>query len=597
MQNTPVPPIHGAEEAGQPHEVAICTTPWMARVRRWAGALLVAGGLLGGLSGALNTFLPLVVVGVAVLAYNVLIARALERVVSMDQPGMACPLFQTLADIGAVSVLVFFYGGVESPLAAFYVVLMVCAGIVLPLRLSLLLPTAAALLFGGMAVLQAAVPALYHPMPVGLEGHYFRNPAMVALVVGSVVAACYGTTLLSSVAGRRIQEHKQQVRRQRDVLHSVISSMSEGLLFISPRGRILLRNGAVSPLLGPGPAGDDPDPDELPEGLAEYIRRIEEAERPLPARSLHVTIPTEEGLPDGQYRAMAGAVRDQDGEHLGYVVVAEDVTEQLRVEEDLRARNREIVDMSQALQQNQQEMAQREKMVAVGTMAAGIAHEVGNPLASLSAVVQLLKRRVDGETEQRHLDTLEEQIERIAKIVRQMLEFSRPAASEWVETDLDDLIEQTVNMVSFTHRARHAEIRSVPNEELPEVRVMPQMLQQVLVNLLLNALDAVEGEPEPVVEIRRAVGDRWVSVTVEDRGVGMSEEQTRQAFEPFYTTKPPGKGTGLGLAVSYRLVERQGGRIKIESTEGEGTAVTVSFPIGEDDAPSGRTADTGVLST
>ena len=140
------------------------------------------------------------------------------------------------------------------------------------------------------------------------------------------------------------------------------------------------------------------------------------------------------------------------------------------------------------------------------------------------------------------------------------------------------MIEQTVRMVHYSHRARHARIESVPHSDLPKVRVMPQQFQQVLMNLLLNALDAVEGlEGDQVITVERAVADGWVTVVVKDGGRGMEPDQIRQAFEPFYTTKAPGRGTGLGLAISYRLTEVQGGRIWIDSTPGQGTAVSVSF--------------------
>ena len=257
-----------------------------------------------------------------------------------------------------------------------------------------------------------------------------------------------------------------------------------------------------------------------------------------------------------------------------------------KAETSLRRRNREILAMSETLRKNQREMAQREKMVAIGTMAAGIAHEIGNPLACLSAVVQLLNRRQRCAEDHRHLHTLHEQIDRIAKIVKQLVDFAKPAPSEWVIADLDDLIEQTLKMLRYSLRVRQARIESIRNKNLPKVRIIPQQFQQILVNLLLNALDAVEDlEGEQVIRVERLAEDSWVKVMVKDGGCGMTKEQIRQALEPFYTTKSPGKGTGLGLAVCYRFIEYHQGRIHIDSAPGRGTVVTVSFP-----AP-GRNAD------
>ena len=251
-----------------------------------------------------------------------------------------------------------------------------------------------------------------------------------------------------------------------------------------------------------------------------------------------------------------------------------------QAEQALRAQNREIQAISETLQANQKEMAQREKMVSIGTMAAGVAHEIGNPLTCLSSVVQLLKRRHLCEEDREQLAILDEQIGRIVKIVRELLEFARPDPGRRTLMDLDEITERTVRMVRYSHHSQHAVIDSRRNDSLPKIYTVPEQFQQVLVNLLLNALDAVkEVQDSPVIIIERTVEDDWIVVKVIDQGIGMTEEQVRQAFEPFYTTKSPAEGTGLGLAVSYRIVEALGGRIRIESSPGAGTIVTVSFPV------------------
>ena len=261
------------------------------------------------------------------------------------------------------------------------------------------------------------------------------------------------------------------------------------------------------------------------------------------------------------------------------MVVAEDVTEQWQLEQNLRARNREIMAMSEKLRENQRELAQREKMIAIGTMAAGVAHEIGNPLAGVSAIVQVLRRRKPTSEQREHLQKIHELVERIARIVRQLVEFARPASAERVMVNLDALIEDTLGILRYSRHDRRGRIESVHNDRLPPVFVNPQQFQQVLLNLVLNGLDALEeGQGKALVRIERSHENGWVKVRVRDWGCGMTADQVRQAFEPFYTTKAPNRGTGLGLAVSYRLVESQGGTIGIQSTPGEGTTVTVSFP-------------------
>jgi signal transduction histidine kinase len=258
----------------------------------------------------------------------------------------------------------------------------------------------------------------------------------------------------------------------------------------------------------------------------------------------------------------------------------------------LQAQNREIRAISETLQRNQKEMAQREKMVAIGTMAAGVAHEIGNPLTCLSAVVQLLERNRRCEKNREQLAILNEQIGRIVKIVRELLEFAKPDAGRRTLVDLDEITERTIRMVRYNHRSQHAVIDSRRNDSLPNIYTVPEQFQQVLVNLLLNALDAIkEVQGNPPIIIERTVEDGRVAIKVIDQGVGMTEEQVRQAFEPFYTTKSPAEGTGLGLAVSYRIVEALGGRIMIESSPGAGTVVTVLFPAVDTTVDSATTSN------
>lgn len=252
---------------------------------------------------------------------------------------------------------------------------------------------------------------------------------------------------------------------------------------------------------------------------------------------------------------------------------------QRQAEKALQVQNREIKAISKTLHVNQREMAQREKMVAIGTMAAGVAHEIGNPLTCLSSVVQLLQRDSRYKEDSEHLEILDEQIGRIVKIVRELLEFARPDTGRRILVDLDEIIERTVQMVRYSHRSRHAVMKSLRNDHLPKIYTVPEQFQQVLVNLLLNALDATkEKKDRPPINIERTIEDGWVAVKVIDQGIGMTKDQVRQAFEPFYTTKSSAEGTGLGLAVSYRIVEALDGRIEIESSPGVGTVVTVSLP-------------------
>jgi signal transduction histidine kinase len=555
---------------------------------RWVAVALLAGGALAGIRlGVLPQGPALLSVAAALLVLNVAIAWSSARAPKEQVRTAAFRLGQAVADLSVLTAVVYFWGGVESPAAVFYLVPVVWAASAVRGPSAYLVAACATGLFGAVAAVQTAVPALFHPIMAGLSGHYYQHWPLVALSVGLMGVAAHGAVYLTAAAARRTAGPGGTP--DCDLLSAVVTSVTEGLIYLNCDGTVEMWNPAVASWFGERlhePGAEPPPQSALPEGLRHFVERVRTSPAPVGPERFLVSVPSAPREPPRRFRAYAAAVHDEEGEHVGYAVVAVDVTEQLQFEEELRARNhernREILVMAEALQRNQQAMSQHEKMVAIGTMAAGIAHEIGNPLASLSAVVQLLRRRPRSEQDARRLQTLEEQIERIARIVRQMLEFSRPAATDWVEADIDELTEQTVTMVCYSHRARSAEIQSARNTDLPKMRTMPQLFQQVLVNLLLNALDAVdEKQNGGLIRVERALeGDR-LKVRVVDEGVGMTEEQIRHAFEPFYSTKPPGRGTGLGLAVSYRLVERLGGHIGIVSTPGEGTTVTVSFKIGQ----------------
>ena len=556
----------------------------MIRGRWVAGVGIIAGAVLGGRLGVVATAAELLIVGVAVLIYNALLTFTVHRFkVRGYAPGRPFWIASGVADVVALMTVVYFSGGVENPIGYLCIFYIGCIGILLSAREGYLIATLAVSLHGLIGVLQATFPSLYHAMGLGFGGRCFDNWPFVGLTIFIFSVAMYASVWLTTTITRRLLYREEEVVRQRDVLDSIISSMSDALVFLAPDGTPQLWNSAGAQWLlrsnstqHPAAFGDS----AIPGGLRTYIERIKNASAPLPSETFWVPVRAKPGEPARHFRATASSVLDDRSEHVGYVIVAEDLTEHLSLEHKLRERNRELYTISEALGKNQKKLAEREKMFVLGTMAAGVAHEIGNPLACLSAISQLLKRRSPSSEDRNHLDTLEQQVQRIAKIVRELLEFARPQTGQWAWTDLGKLIEQTIKMLRYSHRSRHAEIVCVENTTLPKVRVMPHQFQQVLINLLLNALDAVKGlEGTPIVTVESSVENNWVSVRVSDQGAGMTEEQVNQAFEPFYTTKAPGEGSGLGLAVSYRLIEQHGGRIEIESSPGEGTVVTVLFPV------------------
>ena len=221
---------------------------------------------------------------------------------------------------------------------------------------------------------------------------------------------------------------------------------------------------------------------------------------------------------------------------------------------------------------------ERERMATIGQMAAGIAHEISNPMASLFSLVQVLQATKLDADGQEHVALMQKCIERIAKTVREIVDFGRPATTEeWACGDVERVVRDAVNLLRYDRRARSLEIAVDFEPGLPKTLLIEHQLQQVFVNLIVNAFDAMHGKGKLSIRGGRAGGA--IEVAVSDTGEGMRPEQIQHLFEPFYTTKAGQKGTGIGLALSFSIIQRHGGSIQVQSEPGKGSTFTVSIPI------------------
>jgi signal transduction histidine kinase len=223
------------------------------------------------------------------------------------------------------------------------------------------------------------------------------------------------------------------------------------------------------------------------------------------------------------------------------------------------------------------QMLEKEKMVAVGQIAAGVAHEIGNPLSSISSVVQMVKRKGSNAAIVQELDLIETHIQRISTTVRQLVNLARRGDDRWELVNIRQTLEETVRLIAFDRRARNVTIDLAPCNPLPQTYGLRGQLQQVFINLSLNALDAMPEGGKLTIQAKKPPGR--IVVRVEDTGCGIPAEIGRRVFEPFFTTKQPGQGTGLGLAVSYGIVQKHGGEIEVNSAVGKGTVFTVELPV------------------
>jgi two-component system NtrC family sensor kinase len=278
------------------------------------------------------------------------------------------------------------------------------------------------------------------------------------------------------------------------------------------------------------------------------------------------------------------------------------------------------------LKQAQEELIRTEKLATIGRFAAGVAHEVGNPLGAILGYTGILKKgRIDSEETTDYLKRIEDEIERINKIVRELLDFARPSKLEIREVEINKIVENTLSLLSYQKDFKNIVTRLDLQPDLPLINGDESQLSQVFINIILNAIDAMpnggklqiqteghivdyfhgdfsqltypprrksdpvesdysylrKSDPLPTSFTKFSKGDRLVKVRISDTGVGIKKEDLENIFDPFFTTKAPDKGTGLGLSISLKIVESLGGEIRVESEEGKGTSFEIYFPATE----------------
>jgi two-component system NtrC family sensor kinase len=292
-------------------------------------------------------------------------------------------------------------------------------------------------------------------------------------------------------------------------------------------------------------------------------------EHPIPVRSAD-----ELGQLAGSFNAMTAALKKSE--------------QQLRewartLEEKVEARTRE-------LRIAQAETLRGEKLASVGLLAAGIAHELNNPLTGVLTFSHLVREKMpEGSPEAEDMDLVIRETRRCASIIRRLLDFAREKAPEQKYVDLNQVIEDTVSIVDVQARVRDIEIRLDLDRELPKVWADADLVKQVVMNMLVNAQQAIEGRGNITVRSRRCKEARsaepgraavpMVELAITDTGCGIPEKDLQRIFDPFFTSKEVGKGTGLGLSVSHGIVAAHGGSIDVQSKVGEGSTFRVYLPI------------------
>jgi signal transduction histidine kinase len=224
-------------------------------------------------------------------------------------------------------------------------------------------------------------------------------------------------------------------------------------------------------------------------------------------------------------------------------------------------------------------LAQSGKLAALGQLAAGVAHEINNPLTAIIANAQILQRDLPpGDERLESVDLIALAGSRAAQVVRNLLDFARKEQVQRVRTNVNETLRSTLAMVQHELISRGVTLHFAPEESLPVVMAAPDSLQGVWLNLLLNAIESVEKNQGVILVKTWRLKDE-VRVSVADNGRGIPAERLERIFEPFYTTKGPGRGTGLGLSLCRQVIEQHNGRISVNSQVGRGSEFIVALPI------------------
>jgi PAS domain S-box-containing protein len=399
--------------------------------------------------------------------------------------------------------------------------------------------TGAELVGGVSAESAAAVPLRAHGVVVG---------SLVVVEARGGALAPDDVRLLSTVATHAAValangRFFDLVRRGKEQWETTFDALSEGLAVVDEAGRVQRANRSLANMLGrPLPSVIGQDLSSALLGRADALDELLSAAR----RGEGAAPLVERAQPQNRtFRLnaarMPGSTPDQAA-----VVLVQDVTEQQAMEAQLM---------------------QSEKLATVGQLVSGVAHELNNPLTSITGLSEfLLEQKELGPGDRGHLKVIHEQAERAGRIVRNLLTFARKGPAERSRLDLNDVVQRTLLLMSYDLRLRDVETQTELPEDLPEVIGDRHALQQVVLNLLTNAAQAVADVPDGQSRCVRLETwcDGLVHLRVSDTGAGVPEELIRHLFTPFFTTKQPGQGTGLGLSISYSIVESHGGHLEYE---------------------------------
>lgn len=361
---------------------------------------------------------------------------------------------------------------------------------------------------------------------------------------------------LDQVEPAEVQRLVMRLVREKGFLESVFESLQEGVLILDPDGQITYVNHSASRIFGIDSVKS------IGKNLSLTIRgldwkKLADPER-IVSRDMEVLYPEQRQL--NFYLSPMRSEVEKDEHLLGYVLLVRDIT---------------------LSRQKEEETAESEKLNALTLLAAGVAHEIGNPLNSLDIHLQLLERKIkklsskDQDDLSNHLETAQGEIRRLDATLKQFLQAIRPTQPERASLQIHDLLRETLRLLSPELTERKVEVNLDLADTTPLLDLDGNQIKQALYNLLKNAFQSLPASGGNI-DITSRVTDYEVTITIKDYGSGISPEVMGSIFEPYSSTKK--SGTGLGLLIVRRIIREHGGQIEIDSHQDEGTSVMISIP-------------------
>jgi two-component system, NtrC family, sensor kinase len=366
-----------------------------------------------------------------------------------------------------------------------------------------------------------------------------------------------GIAIDNAMLYRSLERKVEEYERLKEFSENIVESIHVGILAADLEGRVESWNSQIERLTGISRA--DAVGRRLNQLLpAELCQAIDPARSTGGIQNIYKFMlrPPSGEARDVTLNIAVAPLISRDAEHIGRLIIFEDITDHAELERRL---------------------VQADKLSSIGLLAAGVAHEVNTPLAVISTYAQMLAKQISGDSEKAPLlEKIARQTFRASEIVNSLLNFSRTSPTEFVGVDLNKVVSETLTLVEHQLAKARIEVKLSLHPALPRIKGNPGKLQQVFLNLFLNARDAMENGG--ALAVRSADQDGLIRITVADSGAGIAQENLTRIFDPFFTTKAAKKGTGLGLSVSYGIVREHGGEIEVDSQLGAGTRFELSFP-------------------